>query len=317
MIGLPLPAGVARQVIQTYQGPVPVLCGPPPAAGPGGATDVVMTSGFFGTKEDFRALVALLARAGLRGWAYDYHGQLDPGPLDSAPLDSAGPGPEYTVAGLAGDLRDLIHAVAGGRPVHLIGHCLGGFVARAAALAEPGLARSLTLLSCGPSMRERKHRAMLGGLAKLHTNGGTMVLWPLVRKLLADDDTVMREFWRAKLASMNPRWVTGVAESLGEEPDRTAELVAAGLPALVVHGKRDRRLWSPDVYADLAGRLGAGHVVIERASHSANMEQPEPTAAALLRFWAALDPDPSARRPDPAASASPLSPRPEPAAVTG
>ena len=288
MIVLPLPAGVTRQVVPTRHGPVPVLCGQPGAAA---AADVVMTSGFFGTKEDFRELIALLARAGLRGWAYDYRGQLDAGPIDQA-----GPGQEYTVAGLAGDLRDVIHAVAGGRPVHVIGHCLGGFAARSAVLAEPGLARSLTLLSCGPSMGERKHRAMLGGLAKLHTNGGTMVLWPLVRKLLADDDTVMREFWRAKLASMNPRWVTGVAESLAEEPDRTAELVATGLPALVVHGKRDRRLWSPDVYADLAGRLGANRVVIERASHSANMEQPGPTAAALLEFWAAL---------------------PEPAAVTG
>jgi pimeloyl-ACP methyl ester carboxylesterase len=295
MTGLPLPAGVARRVVQTRRGPVPVLCGQPPRA----VTDVVMTSGFFGTKEDFRELIALLAQAGLRGWAYDYRGQLDPGPVDRA-----GPGPAYTVAGLAGDLRDLIRAVAGPRPVHVIGHCLGGFVARTAVLAEPGLARSLTLLSCGPSMRERKHRAMLGGLAKLHANGGTMVLWPLVRKLLADDDTVMREFWRAKLASMNPRWVTGVAESLGEELDRTPELIAAGLPALVVHGKRDRRLWSPDVYADLAGRLGAGHVVIEGASHSANMEQPGPTAAALLAFWAAIGP-------------GPLAPSPEPAGVTG
>ena len=277
MIGLPLPAGVARQVVPTAHGPVPVLYGE--FAGPASTGDVVMTSGFFGTKEDFRELIALLARAGLRGWAYDYRGQLDAGD----------PGQEYTVAGLAGDLRDLIRAVAGDRPAHVIGHCLGGFVARAAVLAEPGLARSLTLLSCGPTMAERKHRAMLGGLAKLHTNGGTMVLWPLVRKLLADEDTVMREFWRAKLASMNPRWVTGVAESLAEEPDRTAELIAAGLPALVIHGQRDRRLWTPDVYADLAARLQAGRVVIEGASHSANMEQPGPTATALLSFWAALD----------------------------
>jgi pimeloyl-ACP methyl ester carboxylesterase len=284
MTGLPLPAGVRRQVVATRHGLVPVLCGQPCGTAPGEVTDVVMTSGFFGTKEDFRELIALLAQAGLRGWAYDYRGQLDPGQPDQ----------EYTVAGLAGDLRDLIHVVTGGRPAHVIGHCLGGFVARSAVLAEPGLARSLTLLSCGPSMGERKHRAMLGGLAKLHTNGGTMVLWPLVRKLLADDDTVMREFWRAKLASMNPRWVTGVAESLAEEPDRTSELIAAGLPALVVHGQRDRRLWSPDVYADLAGRLRAGLVVIARASHSANMEQPGPTVAALLEFWATLT------RPEPA-----------------
>jgi pimeloyl-ACP methyl ester carboxylesterase len=291
MIALPLPAGVRRQAVQTAHGPVSVLCGQPVDAAPGDVTDVVMTGGFFGTKEDFRELIALLAQAGLRGWAYDYRGQ----------LGQAEPDQEYTVAGLAGDLRDLMRAVTGGRPAHVIGHCLGGFVARAAVLAEPGLARSLTLLSCGPSMRERKHRAMLGGLAKLHTNGGTMVLWPLIRKLLADDDTVMREFWRTKLASMNPRWVTGVAESLAEEPDRTAELTAAGLPVLLVHGKRDRRLWTPDVYADMAERLGADRVVIEGASHSANMEQPEQTLAAVLAFWAGLSPvRPRSFQPEPA-----------------
>ena len=31
---------------------------------------------------------------------------------------------------------------------------------------------------------------MLEGLAKLHANGGTIALWPLVKALLAKDDTV-------------------------------------------------------------------------------------------------------------------------------
>jgi pimeloyl-ACP methyl ester carboxylesterase len=234
-----------------------------------------MASGFFGTKEDFRELLALLAAAGLRGWAYDYRGQLDP---DAAEQD-------FSIDALADDMRDVMHAVGGGRPVHVIGHCLGGFVARAAVLAEPGLALSLSLLACGPSMLDSKHQAMLNGLARIHTNGGTIALWPLVRRLLADDDVVMREFWQAKLGSMNPSWVTGVAESMAEEPDRTAEIAAAGLPALVVHGKRDRRLWSHAAYAEFAGRLRADCVVIDRASHSPNMEQPGPTAAALQAFW--------------------------------
>ncbi len=285
MISLPLPAGVERQVVQTSRGPVPVLCGQPQGPQGGqeaqrGLIDVVMVSGFFGTKEDFRELLSLLAAAGLRGWACDYAGQLGP----DHDQDS------YTIARMAGDLRELTRAVTGGRPAHVIGHCLGGFVARSAVLAEPDLARSLTLLSCGPSMRERKHRAMLSGLSQLHGKGGTMMLWPLVKSLLADDDTIMREFWHAKLATMNPRWVTGTAQSLAAEPDRSAELVAAGLPVLLVHGKRDRRLWSPDAYADMARRLGAGHVIIERASHSANMEQPGLTAAALLDFWGASRP---------------------------
>jgi pimeloyl-ACP methyl ester carboxylesterase len=273
MIELPLPDGVTRHLVQTPHGPMQVLCGQP--QGQSRAPDVLMASGFFGTKEDFRELLALLASSGLRGWAYDYRGQLDAGR----------PGQEYSVAALARDMRDLLQAVGDGRPVHVIGHCLGGFVARSAILAEPGLARSLTLLACGPSLNEGKHRAMLGGLADLHTKGGTTVLWPLVRRLLADDDTVMREFWQVKLASMNPEWVTGVAESMAEEPDRTPELMAAGLPALVVHGKRDRRLWTAAEYAELAGRLRAECVVIPKASHSPNMEQPAPTAAALLAFW--------------------------------
>ena len=76
MIELPLPAGVERQLIETSRGPVPALRGlPRPGAGNG--IDVVMASGFFGTKEDYRALLSLLAEAGFRGWAYDYCGQLD------------------------------------------------------------------------------------------------------------------------------------------------------------------------------------------------------------------------------------------------
>ena len=289
MINLPLPAGVSRQLVPTARGPVPVLCGRPRAGAP--TAEVVMASGFFGTKEDFREVLALLAAAGVRGWAYDYRGQLDP----------AHPARGYSIGALACDLRDVAHAVGGGRPVHLIGHCLGGFVARSAVLAEPGLARSLTLLSCGPNMLTGKHRAMLDGLAQLHANGGTMMLWPLVRKLLAEDDTVMRDFWRTKLASMNPRWVTGIAESMATEPDRTDEVQASGLPALVVHGKRDRRLWSAAEYAALAGRLQAGYHVIERASHSPNMEQPAATASVLLDFWASAEHAHAGRHRKPAA----------------
>ncbi len=161
MIELPLPAGVSRLLVPTSHGPVPVLCGQPPGPGPGG--DVVIASGFFGTKEDFRELLALLARAGVRGWAYDYRGQLDAGQ----------PGQEYSIDALARDLRDLLHAPGVG-PVHIIGHCLGGFVARSAVLAEPGLARSLTLLACGPSMREAKPklRSVRGVISLLSSNDG-------------------------------------------------------------------------------------------------------------------------------------------------
>ncbi len=103
MIELPLPARVERRVIQTARRPVPVLCGDPdPDADTG--IDVVMVSGFFGTKEDFRELISLLAEAGLRGWSYDYSGQLDPEHEDD----------EFTIARMAGELRDVMQAATGG-----------------------------------------------------------------------------------------------------------------------------------------------------------------------------------------------------------
>jgi pimeloyl-ACP methyl ester carboxylesterase len=279
MIELPLPPGVERLMIDTPRRRVQALRGVPRPEADNGI-DVVMASGFFGTKEDYRELMSLLAAAGFRGWAYDYAGQLE--------LASAGQ-VGYTIADMASDLAVLMREVTGGRPAHIVGHCLGGFVARSAAVAEPGLARSLTLLACGPSMQDEKHQSMLDGLAKLHANGGTIALWPLVKALLAKDDTVMHEFWHAKLSEMNPAWVTGTAESMAGEPDRSDELLAAGIPSLVVFGKRDRRVWTHDAYAEMASRLRAGHVIIPKASHSPNMEQPAILAQALLEFWGAQD----------------------------
>jgi pimeloyl-ACP methyl ester carboxylesterase len=279
MIELPLPPGVERLMIETPRRRVQALRGVPRPEVDNGI-DVVMVSGFFGTKEDYRELMSLLAAAGFRSWAYDYAGQLE--------LATAGQ-VGYTITDMASDLTVLMREVTGGRPAHLIGHCLGGFVARSAAVAEPGLTRSLTLLACGPSMQDEKHQSMLDGLARLHANGGTIALWPLVKALLAKDDTVMREFWHAKLSEMNPAWVTGTAESMAGEPDRSDELVAAGIPSLVVFGKRDRRVWTHDAYAAMASRLRAGYVIVPKASHSPNMEQPAILAAALLEFWAAED----------------------------
>jgi pimeloyl-ACP methyl ester carboxylesterase len=274
MIELPLPPGVERRVVDTPSGPVATLTA---KATTSRSPSVVMVSGFFGTKEDFREVLPIVAKAGYHGWAYDYPGQLGVRDGDSAST--------FAIPAMARQLRNLIRTVSPDAPTHVVGHCLGGFVARDAVLNEPSLARSLTLLSCGPSMREAKHKVMLSGLKSMHKNGGTITLWPIVRRLLAEDDTVMREFWHAKLATMNPHFVAGAAQSMGEEHDRSAELITLGIPSLVVHGKRDKRLWTPNAYQDMAHKLNADLIVIDKAAHSPNMEQPEPTARALLDFW--------------------------------
>jgi pimeloyl-ACP methyl ester carboxylesterase len=99
-------------------------------------------------------------------------------------------------------------------------------------------------------------------------------------------NATLREFWFNKLQGANPGFMHGTARAMAEEHDRSAELAATGLPVLVVHGKRDKRVWSRAAFAAMAAQLGADHVVIDKAAHSPSLEQPQQTVEVLLNFWA-------------------------------
>ncbi|GAB3685714.1 hypothetical protein GCM10027589_54640 [Actinocorallia lasiicapitis] len=218
-----------------------------------------------------------LAAGGYECWAYDYVDQ-----FAEAGLDASG---EYTVELLAGDLAELV----GGRRVHYVGHCLGGLVARHAVVDAPGSALSLTLLCAGPHLRELKHKAMWLGVDKMLQDGGLMNLWPTIRRLLPQDDVILGRFWQNKLATMNPAFVQGTADSMRAAPDLTDALRDTGVPVLVGYGSRDRRLWSQDTYHAMAERLGAREQVFKGAAHSPNLETPDANVAALLELWANVE----------------------------
>jgi pimeloyl-ACP methyl ester carboxylesterase len=287
MVEVPLPPGVEGCTVDTRRGAVAALRAKPESAN--GRTSV-MVSGFMGGKEDFSGMLPLLSRAGYDAWAYDHPGQYG-GAFGAVPDD--GPG-RYMTQSLADQLHEFIRAVGAGEPVHVVGHCFGGFIARAAALAAPGLTRSLTLLSCGPSMRGRQQRKMVAGIDYVLSNGGAMFLWPLLKRVLADDDQVTRDLCHAKLATVNPHYLTGVAQSMKDEADRSGDVAAAGIRSLVMHGSRERRLWRPPAYADMARDLQADLVVIDKAGHNVHRDQPELTASRLTAFWGRTEAEASA-----------------------
>lgn len=276
-MSLPLPAGIERRVLHTSRGAVVAShARPRPERDLGIA--VLMVSGYVGSKEDFWPLLPGIAAAGYHAWAFDQLGQYE----STGPDDAEA----YSIDLLAEDVREVAAQVGDGTAVHLLGHCLGGFISRAAALAEPGAVRSLTLLACGPSMAEPKHDAMLTDLDRKLDMGSLELLWPLVKRLVPERDAALRDFWHLKLRTANAGFMRGTARAMRVEPDRTDELVASDVPVLVMHGRRDRRLWSRAAFAAMAGRLGAEHVVIDGAAHSPNSEQPDSTLDALLGFWA-------------------------------
>ncbi|MFC5718811.1 alpha/beta fold hydrolase [Streptomyces gamaensis] len=248
---------------------------------------VLLVPGFTGSKEDFIALLEPLAAAGYRAVAVDGRGQYESG------------GPREESAYAQGELARDIHAQAAalGGAVHLLGHSLGGLVARAAVLADASPFRSLTVMSSGPAAisepQQARTRLLIGALAQLDM----AAVWERMRQEGGQDttdpdgpaaaptalDTFLYERWMATV----PGQLRETGRQLTVEPDRTEQLARVPLPKHVVSGERDYA-WPVPWLDDMAQRLGAARTVIGGAEHSPNAERPAATAAALTAFWDGL-----------------------------
>jgi pimeloyl-ACP methyl ester carboxylesterase len=250
---------------------------------------VLLVPGFTGSKEDFAPLLAPIAAAGLTAYAIDLPGQYEsPGSTDAE---------AYSTRALGLVLVELAHQLGG--VVHLVGHSFGGLVARAAVLAagstnDTSAFASLVLMCSGP--------AALGGarLERMELLRPALAVYSLAEIYDAieameaadpghvPDPPELAAFYRRRFLANDPQMLLGMGDALSSEPDRVDELAAAGLRTLVLYGVDDDA-WEPALQADMAQRLHAEHVVIPDAAHSPAVENPEPTAAALLRFWRAAE----------------------------
>ncbi|SDK92596.1 alpha/beta fold hydrolase [Streptomyces indicus] len=239
---------------------------------------VLLLPGYTGSKEDFIALHEPLAAAGYRSVAVDGRGQ----------YESAGPeGDEvpYGQGELAQDV--LAQAAALGERVHLLGHSLGGQIARAAVLADPAPFLSLTLMASGPAQispsQQQRVKLLLDALAVM----GMAEVWEAIQALDAPEETDTDEELRARWLRHNPAQLTATGRQLLTEPDRVTELAALPLPKHVLSGERDDT-WPVPLLDAMAVRLDARRTVIAGAEHSPNTDQPARTAAALIAFWDGL-----------------------------
>ncbi|MFE7748314.1 alpha/beta fold hydrolase [Streptomyces sp. NPDC057428] len=273
----PPPCARAR-VLHTERGDFAVLDAAPRTAA---HSTALLLPGYTGSKEDFVALLEPLAEAGFRVLTVDGRGQ----------YESEGPDDQeaYTQAELAHDV--LAQAAAADRSplpggIHLLGHSLGGQIARAAVLLDSAPFRSLTLMSSGPAeidpAQQKKARLLGDALGRW----SMAEVWQAMRALdpPEDADTGDGEDLRLRWMRHNPAQLIATGAQLSAEPDRVAELAALPLPVHVISGERDD-VWPLPLIDDMAKRLGARRTVIEGAEHSPNTARPLETAAALVSFW--------------------------------
>ncbi|MFI6942188.1 alpha/beta fold hydrolase [Streptomyces sp. NPDC050418] len=248
---------------------------------------VLLLPGYTGSKEDFIALHEPLAAAGYRSVAVDGRGQYaSSGPGSDGEPYRQGDEATYRQSELAADVLAQ-QAALGGERVHLLGHSLGGQIARAAVLTDAAPFRSLTLMSSGPAQispsQQQRVKLLLDALSVM----GMAQVWEAIQALDAPEETDTDDELRARWLRHSPAQLAATGRQLMTEPDRVAELAATGLPLHVVSGERDDT-WPVPLLDAMAGRLAAARTVIAGAEHSPNTDRPGPTAAALTAFWDGL-----------------------------
>lgn len=271
--GLTVPDGVRVVEIGAAVGPLTALHAPPSGRSRG---TVLIVPGFTGSKEDHLRLLPLLAARGWDAYSYSQRGQAD----SAAPVGVD----RYTLEALAADAIEVAGIVGGGAPVHLVGHSLGGVVARAAAIEAPAAIASLVLLCSGPRGWAGRH----SDTEHLAANGGTDAIWnrdnPHTVGLADDELEPFAAFLRMRMHLTSDDNIVAGARILQSESDTTQELAATGIRTLVAHGVWDDK-WPIEWQREMAERLGARYAVIPDSYHSPNLENPQATAELLDDFW--------------------------------
>jgi pimeloyl-ACP methyl ester carboxylesterase len=271
-----------------------------PTRGVSDRRPALLIPGYTGSKENFLPVLEPLAAAGRTVVAVDLRGQYQ------SPHGSDWTG--YTPDAMAADVLAIADAVGADGGVHLVGHSLGGLIARETVLRRTAGFLSLTLLGSGPGSIDGQRAAELRKLLSLA--GSDDGEWqPSDKPRLA---AVIRRSWTQRhepqaraegtsehvIAFLRERALRTCPVSLmvlGQYlltcPDRTDELatvVASGLPAQVVYGENDDA-WPPEVQELMAKRLGAQRACIPGAAHSPAIEAPVTTASTLTEFWNAAE----------------------------
>lgn len=245
----------------------------------------VLVPGFTGSKEDFAALLPILAEDGIAVLAYDHLGQHESD-------GSEEPG-DYALGLLAADLVAVVAEAARRygrtRAPHLVGHSFGGLVAQQA-LVDGLRPASFVGLCTGPGALPPGRWARLPQLVDALPATDLAVIWQTMQAAAGESDRGpmaddIAEFLEHRWLGNHPLHLRQVAVTLMECPVLVESRARFdGVPITIMFGEHDD-VWPLDDQRNLARRLSAPIVELADAGHSPNADSPHLLATALLRSW--------------------------------
>jgi 3-oxoadipate enol-lactonase len=249
----------------------------------GSGPTIVLVHGFGGAKEDFAEQVdALAARHRVVTFDHRGHGESD------SPTDSAA----YSLDRMALDTLAVADAV-GADQFRLLGHSMGGMIARRLVLANPERVEALMLMDTSPGPVPGIDGELVEMAAVIALNEGMGELkrimdafaplsTPAYEQLMAERPGY-QEFNDRKWAALSAvMWAT-MGREIRDQPDELAALSVVTCPTLVIVGDQDEPFVG--VSHQMAETIpGAEIVVIPDAGHSPQFENPAAWLSALERF---------------------------------
>jgi 2-succinyl-6-hydroxy-2,4-cyclohexadiene-1-carboxylate synthase len=244
---------------------------------------VALLHGFAGSSEDWAAVAPSIAAEGFHVLGIDLPGH------GGTELPS-----EADRYGMARTVRDLaaVLPALGAEDAHWHGYSMGGRIALALALSEPGRVASLSLESASPGIAEESVRAKRRaedeqlarsieskGIAWFTEHWEAMPIFETQRRLPAHVAAAQR----ARRLGNRPAGLSGSLRGLGQgvQPYYGGRLSAIPCRALLLAGALDPK------YQEIARTMalaipGAELQVIADAGHNVHLERPEAFLRALL-----------------------------------
>lgn len=216
---------------------------------------------------------------------------------------------EPTMRRLSDDVEVLIETALG-RPVHLVGSSMGGYIAQDLMLRRPDLLASCTL-SCCTAQAESQPERFAALEQRIREQGPASMTEDLMNVMFGErfmrhGEPEVLARWRAHMRAL-PNSVADAVHGVFSRPGYLDRLVGVRVPVLLISGALDRAKRPEDMEQIAQSIPGSQHLVFQGSGHSPAIEEPERFVRELEHFWRAVDASPH-REPSLVAAHPTLSP---------